>query len=134
MYRITTERFISLNPPDRHVLSLLASTSLGVNAQREATGVSRELHIARHDNRIVGFAISERDDMPEESTALLHKIAVAPDKQNLGIGKNLLEELSSHKSLNSILVHPRDEVARTFFVENGFQPSSKHVTLLEKKL
>lgn len=105
----------------RHLRRLVNEYQSGENT---FSGQGEALYIAREQEQIVGIVGLNQDPFSDHSTGRVRRLYVHPDYRHLGIGKQLVQKVTSeaNKFYNILVLHTDSEQASTFYLALGFKP------------
>ena len=105
----------------RHLRRLVNEYQSGENT---FSGQGEALYIATEQKQIVGIVGLNQDPFSDHSTGRVRRLYVHPDYRHLGIGKQLMQKVTSeaNKFYNILVLHTDREQANQFYIALGFEP------------
>ncbi|MDN4617016.1 GNAT family N-acetyltransferase [Paenibacillus sp. PsM32] len=118
----------------KHLRRLVSEYVAGENT---FSGEGEALYIVREQEQIIGVVGLNQDPFSDHSTGRIRRLYVHPDYRHLGIGKQLVQKVTSEakKFYNILVLYTNSEQASQFYIQLAFKqehgnPHRSHYKIL----
>lgn len=103
-----------------HLRRLVSEYVAGENT---FSGEGEALYIVREQEQIIGIVGLNQDPFSDHSTGRIRRLYVHPDYRHLGIGKQLVQKVTSEakKFYNILVLYTNSEQASQFYLQLAFK-------------
>lgn len=94
-----------------------------VAGENTFSGEGEALYVVREQEQIIGVVGLNQDPFSDHSTGRIRRLYVHPDYRHLGIGKQLVQKVTSEakKFYNILVLYTNSEQASQFYIQLAFK-------------